>query len=221
MENIFICEKCDKTYSSKNSLLNHKRIYHLNEQDKKRNKNITDNKYYCRHCDNKYNNRKTRWAHEQRCVLETAQERLNKLITENAVIKQENANLKTDVKQKSVIIRLHKKLETANDRNYKTFTSLNKALKERSIQNQINNINITNNNSNNTNNNSNNTNNNTNNIQQICNLGEEDIKSLTTFIQKLKTVTSGYMSMDNLIEMTYCGKDPQCRIIRETNRRNT
>jgi hypothetical protein len=140
--------------------------------------------------------------------LEKTQDKINKLTRENAIIKQENMTLKTEVKHKKEVISLHKKIHSANNRNYKTFKSLNTTLKERSITNQT--INITNNSNNNSNNN-------TNNIQQICNLGEEDIKSLTTFIQKLKTVTSGYMSMDNLIEMTYCGKDPQFKNVVITN----
>ena len=144
MEKLFVCEKCDKQYTSIYSLSNHKRRYHLNEQDKKRTKNINDNTYHCRYCENKYNNRKSRWAHEQKCVLEKTQDKINKLTRENAIIKQENMTLKTEVKHKKEVISLHKKIHSANNRNYKTFKSLNTALKERSIQNQTNNINISN-----------------------------------------------------------------------------
>jgi len=215
MENIFICENCDKTYSSINSLSNHNRLYHKPEKDKKRSKNTNDNKYHCRYCENKYNNRKSRWAHEQKCVLEKTQDKIEKLIAENTVIKQENVHLKTEVRHGKEVITLHKKLDSANKRNYKTFKSLNTVLKERSIMNQT--INITNNSNNNSNNNISNSNNNTNNIQQICNLGEEDILTLTTIIQKLKTVRSGFMSIDNLIEMTYCGENPQFKNVVITN----
>jgi hypothetical protein len=144
--------------------------------------------------------------------LEKTQDKINKLISENTIIKEENVHLKTEVKHKKEVITLHKKLDSANNRNYKTFKSLNTALKERSIMNQT--ININNNSNNNI---SNNSNNKTNNIQQICNLGQEDILTLTTLMQKLKTVKSGFMSIDNLIEMTYCGKNPQFKNVVITN----
>jgi len=208
MDKQYHCEKCDKTYSSINSLSNHKRLYHKPERDKKRSKNTNDNKYHCRYCNKCYSIYQTRWAHEQKCVLESEKDKMEKLIAENTIIKQENTNLKTEVRYGKEVITLHKKLDSANNRNYKTFKSLNTALKERSIMNQT--INITNNSNNNSNNN-------TNNIQQICNLGEEDIQCFTTFMQKLKTVTSGFMSMDNFIEMTYCGKNPQFKNVVITN----
>jgi hypothetical protein len=178
MENMFVCEKCDKQYTSIYSLSNHKRRYHLSEQDKKRTKNINDNTYHCRYCDNKYNNRKSRWAHEQKCVLEKTQEKINKLTTENTIIKQENMTLKTEVKHKKEVICLHKKLGTANERTYKSFNSLNRVLMQRSITNNSHNVNSLNT-----------TNNITNNIQQICNLGEEDVLSLTTLQEKRKILS--------------------------------
>ena len=117
--------------------------------------------------------------------------------------------LKTEVKHKKEVISLHKKIHSANNRNYKTFKSLNTALKERSIQNQTNNINITNNNISNSNN--------TNNIQQICNLGEEDVLSLTTLQEKTKILQSCYNSIEKFIKITYCGKYNQFKNVVITN----
>lgn len=206
MEKLFVCEKCDKQYTSIYSLSNHKRRYHLNEQDKKRTKNINDNTYHCRYCDNKYNNRKSRWAHEQKCVLEKTQDKITKLITENTIIKQENITLKTEVKHKKEVITLHKKLGTANERIYKSFNSLNRVLMQRSITNNSHNVNSLNT-----------TNNITNNIQQICNLGEEDVLSLTTLQEKRKILKSCHNSIEKFIEITYCGKYNQFKNVVITN----
>jgi hypothetical protein len=207
MASVFICKKCNNQYSSMNSLSNHTRIYHPSEKDKKRIKNYDDDMYYCRYCDNKYKNRKTRWSHERRCIDETIYTENDKLKEEIIVIKQENTNLKTEVKHKTEVITLHKKIGSANERTFKTFKSLNNELMKRSTMNQTNNINITNNNNNSI----------TNNIQQICNLGEEDVLSLLTLQEQLKIVKSCYNSIEKLIEISYCGKYNQFKNVVITN----
>jgi len=207
---LFNCEKCNKVYSSASSLSNHKKIYHNdNEYYSKRIKNIKDNMYYCRYCNNKYIHRTSRWVHEQKCVLESEKDKMEKLIAENTIIKQENTNLKTEVKHKTEVITLHKKIGSANERTFKTFKSLNNELMKRSTMNQTNNINITNNNNSN--------NSITNNIQQICNLGEEDVLSLLTIQEQLKIVKSCYNSIEKLIETSYCGKYNQFKNVVITN----
>jgi hypothetical protein len=204
---IFNCEKCNKVYSTASSLSNHKKKYH-NDIDYygKRIKNNEDNLYYCRYCDKKYKNRNSRWVHENKCILETEKNKMDKLKQEIIVIKQENMTLKTELKHNKEVICLHKKIGTANERTYKSFNSLNKVLMQRSITNNSHNVNSLNT-----------TNNITNNIQQICNLGEEDVLSLTTLQEQTKIVKSCYNSIEKFIEITYCGKYNQFKNVVITN----
>jgi len=204
---LFNCKTCNKIYSSASSLSNHTKIYHTDkEYYDKRIKNNQDNMYYCRYCDNKYKNRNSRWVHEKKCVLESEKDKMEKIIAENTIIKQENATLKTEVKHNKEVICLHKKIGTANERTYKSFNSLNKVLMQRSITNNSHNVNSLNT-----------TNNITNNIKQICNLGHEDILSLTTLQEQIKIVKSCYNSIEKFIEITYCGKYNQFKNVVITN----
>jgi hypothetical protein len=193
MERTFHCDICDKQYSSNFSLSNHIRIYHAdkNIDNTKRNKNNEDNNYHCRYCENKYKSSKSRWNHEQKCKT----------------IQVNNSNDDKDkdeiiLKQAEEIIKLQSKIIKSNRKEIKSFKALNQMLKDRSYNNSHNN-------------NSFNTINN--NIQQICNVGNEELASVLTMQQKKQIINSKYKAFDKLIEIAHCGDYDQFKNIVITN----
>jgi hypothetical protein len=155
------CKICNKKYSTPSSLSNHKKIYHINEEEdiNNRKKNEDDKLYHCKYCEKKYKNHRSRWDHEKKCII--------KVNEKDDVQKQ----LIID-KLKDEIIELQKKLiKTDNKVSTRTFKAINKILKERSY--------IKNSQNNNTNSlntiNSHNINN-----QIIYNIGYEEIPKILT-----------------------------------------
>jgi len=197
MEMQFNCELCNKYYSNKYSLSNHKRIYHSDLRDSKRFKNNEDNLYQCRKCDNKYTNYKSRWSHEQKCKPKTDTDIIIEDLTE-----------KLDLHK--TIVALQKKLLTKTRMDTRTFKSVNKVLIERSKEymltksNNSNSLNTTAINSHN-----NITNNITNNIQQICTIGNEELINILTPEQKILIMNSRMNSIEKLVEITHCGENLQ------------
>jgi hypothetical protein len=74
----YYCVLCDKYYSSKSSLSNHKKNYHKN--------NIKT--YECIVCKKVYNNYKSKWCHEKTCKLKNLEEKINNL--QNTIESQSN-----------------------------------------------------------------------------------------------------------------------------------
>ena len=108
------------------------------------------------------------------------------------------------------IVSLQNKLLIKKTSEIRTFKSVNKELMARSKEYMLNKSN--NSNSLNTtaiNSHNNITNNITNNIQQICNIGNEDIMNILTPEQKIQIMNSRMQSIDKLIEITHCGENPQ------------
>ena len=66
IEEGIICQTCNKTYSSKSSLINHCRKIHNNTNLKIKNKE--DNYYHCQYCNKKYMSIQARWKHNQTCT---------------------------------------------------------------------------------------------------------------------------------------------------------
>jgi len=194
METQFNCGLCNKYYSNKFSLSNHKRIYHSELRDYNRVKN-SDNLYQCRKCDKKYNNYKSRWSHEKICKPKT-----------DTDIRIEHLSEQLDLHK--TIVSLQNKLLIKKTSEIRTFKSVNKELMGRSKEYMLNKSN--NSNSLNTINSHNNiTNNITNNIQQICNIGNEDIMNILTSEQKIQIMNSRMQALEKLIEITHCGENPQ------------
>jgi hypothetical protein len=213
MEKTINCEICKKVFSSINSLSNHKRIYHYELRDVTRSKNINDNLYHCKFCDKKYKNYQSRWYHEKICNLQitTIHETQNSsvlptacidtvsnivlyndnnsdLLLQNSVKDVNDANLEhltEKIELKDEIIRLQKKLLSSKRLSTCTFKAVNKILMDRSKQTMMNHSNNTTNSQNNTTN-SHNTITNNNNIQQICNIGNEELSNILTETQKNK-----------------------------------
>lgn len=191
------CNLCKKTFSGTPSLTNHKRIYHSESRDCYRFKNNEDNLYHCRHCENTYNSSQSRRYHEQKCKPTNATD-----------IHVEHLREKLDLKNQ--IISLQKKLLTKNRLDTRTFKSLNKILMERSKEYMLNKSNNSNSHNVINSNNSSNLNNIiTNNIQQICNIGNEELLNILTPEQKIQIMNSRMKALDTLIEITHCGENPQ------------
>jgi hypothetical protein len=195
MEAQFNCQICTKTFSSTASLTNHKRIYHPELRDCNRFKNNEDNSYHCRHCEKTYKSCQSRRYHEQKCKSKT-----------HTDIRIEHLTEKLEMKDQ--IISLQNKLLIKKTSEIRTFKSVNKELIGGSKEYMLNKSN--NSNSLNTINSHNNiTNNITNNIQQICNIGYEDIMNILTSEQKIQIMNSRMQALEKLIEITHCGENPQ------------
>ncbi len=82
MEHKFTCEKCQKVYSSSQSLCNHRRIKHrlpneaileASEAILASKKSVSmNNLLICHYCDKKYSHRQSRYKHEKKCLKNTS-----------------------------------------------------------------------------------------------------------------------------------------------------
>jgi len=195
----FLCSQCQKSYSSKSSLCNHKRLYHPKSKniriyqdnireisgqkhDQQQQNEQKEKTYDCRHCDKKYKHIQTRWAHEQLCK-EIAKTR------ETQQIQQELEKLK----QENEILKLKNQLQKAKRLNTKTFKAVNKILIERSMNNSNNTVNHT-------------TNHNTiNNTYQILSIGNEELQNVLTLQQKKEIMNARLTSLERIVEIAHCG----------------
>lgn len=126
------CTICNKTYSGKFSLMNHNRIIHGIEDNRRKNKE--DNCYHCKYCNNIYKFIQSRWKHQKAC------EKIHKTKEIIAAELQE-----TIQRQKDQIIELQNKLLKCKRIDNKTFKAVNKILIDRSNNNTTIHNNITNN----------------------------------------------------------------------------
>jgi hypothetical protein len=194
MERQYSCQICTKEFANSNSLSNHNRKFHTELRDYNRVKN-SDNLYKCRKCENAYKTYQSRWRHEQKCKPKT-----------DTDIQLEHLTEKLEMKDQ--IISLQNKLLIKKTSEIRTFKSVNKVLMARSKEYMLNKSN--NSNSLNTINSHNNiTNNITNNIQQICNVGNEDMINILTPEEKIIIMNSRMKALEKLIEITHCGENPQ------------
>jgi len=213
MEKKMECPLCDKKYSSHASLLNHKRLYHDIDNKKKLffRKNTEDNSYHCKYCDKKYSTRGSRWVHEKKCSLENSNDEMGKILEENEKISKENEIVKEEIteknkkimKQADQIIKLQNKIIKSNRLDTKTFKAINKILMNRSYMNNSQNINSLNTIHNN--------------IQQICNIGNEELANVLTMQQKKEIMNSRLLALEKIVEITHCGHYNQFKNIIITN----
>ena len=171
---------------------NHKHIYHIDTKDNKRSKNDEDNLYHCRYCEKTYTACNSRWQHEKTCSSKNTTQTDDNIVR---VLTEKCDNLKDEV------ISLQKKLLSSNRLTTRTFKAVNKILMNNSKQYMINKMNH----SQMTNSLNTNSNNITNNIQQICNIGSEELSNILTTEQKKQIMNSRMKVLDKIIEMTHCG----------------
>ena len=185
-----ICSICNKTYSSRKTLLNHRREIHNVSEKEKRTKIDKPGCYPCKMCDKRYTSAQSRWRHEKTC----------KPIVEICNVKMQQ---EVDLLKKQ-IIELQNKLLNTNRLDNKTFRAINKILMDRSYRNSHNTIN------------SHNTVNH-NNTYQILELGGEELTNVLTFQQKWQIMESRLCSIEKLVEIAHCGEMNQFKNILITN----
>ena len=227
----YICNICNKVYSSYKTLWTHNKNIHNNnstnipKNSKKnpKNSNIIHN-YNCRYCDKIYEKIKTRWAHEQKCKVIFDEKEQEKKEIKIAEINKEIKLAKINEKIKLAEINLElKKLEIRKENlvikqkvnSNPTIKNINKLLR---AQNKIkmNNSNLTSN-SNNTTNIQNNI---VNNHFKIEGFGKENILDVITDKEKKLIINQGFGSIEKLIEITNAGKYDQFKNIIVTNKRD-
>ena len=210
MENT--CSICNKEYSSKSSLLHHRRnIHEIFLLDKKRRKHEMNNCYNCQFCNKEYRLAQSRWAHEKKCKIEKELEEKKikeKQEEENRVLELKNELLEKELEEmkinemnhKNEIIKLQKKLLSSKRLDNKTFKAVNKILMDRSNSNNITN-----------------SNNVINNNYPILSLGNEDLVNVLTIDQKKQIMNSRLGSIEKIVEITHCGELNQFKNIIITN----
>ena len=192
------CSLCNKIYTSKSNLLNHRRRFHGLYSDRR--KDEIKNCYSCQYCEKEYRLAQSRWQHEKKCKIEK-----EKRDEERRILELKNQQLEQDLKDhKDQIIKLQKKLLSSKRLDTKTFKAVNKILMDRSHSNNITNSN-------------NNTNNTNNNYTQILALGNEDLANVLTMEQKKQIMNSRLGSLEKIVEITHCGELNQFKNIIITN----
>lgn len=122
MDKQYICQVCNKTYSTPSSLSNHKKLYHTE-------KDTTDDvaqKYPCRYCDKSYTIYQTRWAHEQKCKVSVKEPKLE---IDNSDKEKEQIKAERDAYMKT-IIKLQDRLIKTNRISQKSFNVLTEQQKK-------------------------------------------------------------------------------------------
>ena len=188
--NEFHCDKCDKYYSSIQSLSNHRRIKHCNLNVTKNvtkkcekkifvTKNVTksnhtnENIQECKYCYKVLANRHSKWRHEQKCNLLNENIKLDK-DEEIQELKKENAEIK------SMLIELLKRSKV----HPKTLEKINKNL-IKNINGNSNNVNINSGTVNNIN---------------IIKFGNENINQILNQKEKLKILEARFLSLEESIK---------------------
>ena len=124
-----ICKTCFRQYSSYQSLCNHKRKYHCNDNNKTMNIIYNNNeitiekpdKLTCRYCKKIYSHQNNRWKHEKICKeklrMEKAKEeeererQKREKEKEEEKIRMEEERIQKQIEKEEEKIRFNKKLE--------------------------------------------------------------------------------------------------------------
>jgi len=206
--NIFSCNICNKTYSSKSSLCNHTKKFHnsksnyivtktsLNDNQKVTSENEHGN-LKCRYCEKMYKHKQNRWLHEKKCKIIK-----DKVDNKNKEIELEKIKLEKMKEEKS-ILKLKIKLQNTKRLDNKTFKAVNKYLMDRSFKNSNNNNTI----------NSHNTTNN----YQILSIGNEQLTEVLTLKEKKEIMNSKLLCLNKIVEIAHCGKYNKFKNIIITN----
>ena len=206
------CNICNKIYTSYQSLWNHNKKFHSDDNKllSTNNKFLSTNinqistnlkTYDCKYCNKSYNIIQSRWKHEQKC-----KDKNNLLLNIKAETELEKVKLQV-VKEEKEILKLKLKLENSNKIDNITLKKLNKKLLERNnliknstvnSHNQIQN-NIVNNNF------------------RLIGFGKEEVVELLTNKEKKLIMNAKYSCLEKLVETVHCGKYNQFKNIIITN----
>jgi hypothetical protein len=233
----YICDICNKSYSSANSLWNHTNKFHdtfiynikkhvenvenveQNVENVEQNvenveQNVENNKsIICEFCNKIFNTRSAKSKHKKKCtiILNKIEENdMTKIQEENKQKELELQIKKEEVllkKEESKILQLKIKLQQSEKIDNITLRKLNKLLLQRNKR-------ITNIQNNNQQINNNNI---INNFQLIGFGKEDDIAEILTKQEKKMIMNAKFGSLEKLIEIVHCGKYSQFKNIIITN----
>jgi hypothetical protein len=187
---LFRCIICIKDYSSKSSLCNHNKKFHINnnppypQKTSKISSKNPQNKYNCCFCQKGLSRIDNLKRHENSC-------KKNKEIK-----KQIEMQLQLSQKENE-ILKLKLKIEKSNKMHPKSFKKLNNML----INNALMNSNINSNNIN----------------YNILSLGKENIPEVLSLIDKKKIMNAKYLCLEKMVEIAHCGTYNQFKNIIITN----
>ena len=219
----FNCNICNKYYSSKSSLCNHNKKFHIinvhvvHDTVNVLTTNVHDNinnqkKYNCKNCNKQFNSRQGRCNHHKICKVNIQDEKnkeIEKLKDENKqkelelLLKMEETKIK---KTEAKILQLKLKLEQSNNIDNITLKKINKKLIERNNLIKKSTINIQNNNIINN--------------YQLIGFGKEDIVETLSKHDMKAIMNSKYNCLEKLVEIVHCGKYNQFKNIIITNMNN-
>ena len=204
-KSLFSCNICNKNYSSKSSLCNHNKKFHIINSINY-NSNVNTKSIVCQH---NVNNKIIKCDNCNKIFTTRQAKSLHiKSYCKNTIDKDiELEKLKIQLaKEEKAILQLKLKLEKSNKIDNITLKKLNKMLMERN--NKIKHIN---------------SHNTINNNQQIINnfqlvgFGKEEVIETLTNRDKKLIMDARYNSLDKLIEIIHCGKYNQFKNIIITN----
>ncbi len=209
----YSCDKCDKYYSSYQSLWIHNKKYHnektqlcqvLSSDVKSVSSNcqVFSNKIICDVCNKVFNTRQAKSLHKKKCNINLCDDKDIKL-------KEMEIQLKEQEKE---ILKLKLKLQKSKKADTVTVNQLNKLLVERDKQIKEYMINYGN-----IQNNIHNGNNIVNNFQLVGFSKEEDIVDLLTNKEKKQIMDARYKCLEKFIEIIHCGKYDKFKNILITN----
>ena len=227
-----VCNFCNKSYSSYQSLWNHNKTYHVTE--KKIARQLKDPYYYCDKCNGKFVNKYTLQSHKKlnKCsIIQQPNQQIQHQTQQNiSLINNDEVKLKlrlVDVELKKLEIEKSKidneklkiemeksKIEIEKIKEEKEFLKLklnNKISTNSNCNNSIKNINNLLN-SNNTNSNNNITNN-----FNICALGFENILETLTLAEKKEIIKAKFSCLETATNIINCGKHNEFKNIILTN----
>ena len=102
----FNCEICNKDYSCRDSLLNHRRRFHKTYIiDKSRRKTEETDCYSCKYCKKEYKIAQSRWIHEKQCKIQTeTKEEITRQEVKDEIttVKEECESLRNELIQKDI-----------------------------------------------------------------------------------------------------------------------
>ncbi len=225
------CSKCNKEYSSYQSLWIHNKKFHNENVVNCGSNNTTpvvvcgttntniNKSYKCKFCLRNFNDRSNKCKHEKKCAQNKNIE--IKILHDNLEKQKQDQELLLKIKdqekelllKEQEILKLKLKLERSKKADVVTLKQLNKLLLERKeeYQNYINNIN------NGTIYNGSNVQNIVNNIQLIGFGKEEDVVETLTNKEKKLIMDSRYKCLEKFIEIVHCGKYDKFKNIIVTN----
>ena len=206
-----ICDVCNKTYSSKKVLSQHKRtIHNIYCIGIDRRKDEVSNKYGCKYCKKQYPFSQSRWRHEKTCVVKIENEK-NEEYRKQLEELVKNLQKEIDEKNKIIndkdkchtneIIGMYKKMNDIHERNSNTvncmMSTINAILTNINMNNIENNKKLTN--------------------SYLVEIGNENALYRLTNGEKKTIINTKKKALEEFVKVLVCGNIDICKNIIITN----